>query len=208
MYINYIFVFDNYLIKKMTLLSIIKMIKNIDRNTSSLIHQCVVRPRFLELLIIPFALMFNPFVVPFIAMVIGFICPRYNKSSEAIFSPPHYMVNYIVQVLVVLIFTTIGKKVLARLRPFIPVGSERYTDFRTKETNGSMPSGDTAQAALLVFFIKYNFVELYTILGEWQFALKLITLVAFGRVFYHCHFFGDTIAGALLGWAVATFFDF
>ena len=70
-----------------------------------------------------------------------------------------------------------------------------------------MPSGDTAQAALLVFFIKYNFVEMYMMLGNWQFAAKLITLVAFGRVFYHCHYFGDTIMGALLGWAVATYFN-
>ena len=69
-----------------------------------------------------------------------------------------------------------------------------------------MPSGDTAQAALLAYFIKYNYPVLYVALGAHMFTIKLIVLVAFGRVFYHCHYFGDTIAGALLGYGVATVF--
>jgi membrane-associated phospholipid phosphatase len=47
---------------------------------------------------------------------------------------------------------------------------------------------------------------LYEALGAHTFVLKLVGLVAFGRVFYHCHFFGDTIIGALMGYAVATCF--
>lgn len=37
--------------------------------------------------------------------------------------------------------------------------------------------------------------------------LKFITLVAFARVFHHCHFFGDTIFGAAIGIIVAYGFE-
>ena len=75
-------------------------------------------------------------------------------------------------------------------------------DLRTKETNYSMPSGDAAQGSLFAFFIMYHFPYLYMSLGESTFLLKFITLVAIGRVFHHCHYFGDTIVGALFGFLV------
>jgi membrane-associated phospholipid phosphatase len=44
-------------------------------------------------------------------------------------------------------------------------------------------------------------------LGEEWFLIKFIALVSFGRIFHHCHYFGDTIIGAFLGYGVAkTFF--
>lgn len=78
---------------------------------------------------------------------------------------------------------------------------------RTKETNGALPSGDTAQAALLAYFIKYNFPKLFFMFGSNQFALRLIGLVGFARIFHHCHFIGDTLMGALLGFGIAYIFS-
>ena len=117
------------------------------------------------------------------------------------------MLNYAIQVLIVLILTTIGKKYTRRLRPEVSNESRRWVDFRTKETNGSLPSGDTAQAALLACFIRFNFPYFYESLGSDYFAFKFIILVAIARVFHHCHFFGDTFIGAAIGISVATIYS-
>ena len=107
-----------------------------------------------------------------------------------------------------LICTTVLKRATLRLRPVVPPESRRMIDFRSKETNGSMPSGDTAQAALFAFFIKYNFPALFDHLGGDYFIIKFCLLVSFARVFHHCHFFGDTIVGSFLGGVVAALFHY
>jgi membrane-associated phospholipid phosphatase len=187
----------------------------VDKAVSGLIHTAIIRPRFLEYIVLPFAFIFNPIFVPVLIFTIGFVIPKHNKplvdngDEEQIvrrFSPYHYILQYIAQILIVLILTTFKKKFFARNRPTVPSASQRTIDFRTKETNGSFPSGDTAQAALFAFFIKYNFEHIFVQLGGDFFIIKFITLVAFARVFHHCHYFGDTIAGGLLGYSVATAF--
>ena len=81
-------------------------------------------------------------------------------------------------------------------------------DLRSKETNCSMPSGDAAQAALFAFFIVYHFPYLYLSLGSASFLIKFIVLVSIGRVFHHCHYFGDTIVGAFIGFSVVAAFHY
>ena len=54
-----------------------------------------------------------------------------------------------------------------------------------------MASGDTAQAAWLAG-------TMYLTVGE-SIYLWLAPIVAFSRVYYHCHWIGDTIMGCLLG---------
>jgi|LauGreDrversion4_2_1035121.scaffolds.fasta_scaffold178971_1 hypothetical protein len=44
----------------------------------------------------------------------------------------------------------------------------------------------------------------YYEMGGPSFAAKYIFLVALGRVFYHCHYFGDTVVGASIGITVGT----
>ena len=61
---------------------------------------------------------------------------------------------------------------------------------------------------MLAFFIMYTHPYLYVALGEATFLLKFITLVAIGRVFHHCHFFGDTMFGAFIGFTVASAFHY
>ncbi len=72
-------------------------------------------------------------------------------------------------------------------------------DLRSKEVNCSMPSGDAAQGSCFAFFMCYYFPYFYTSLGATTFLIKFIALVSVGRVFHHCHYFGDTVAGAFLG---------
>ena len=52
-------------------------------------------------------------------------------------------------------------------------------------------------------FIALYFPHSYNILGGHRFAIGLVFGVASARIFYHCHYYGDTIAGALLGVAIA-----
>ena len=46
------------------------------------------------------------------------------------------------------------------------------------------------------------------IAGHDYFALRILSLVAISRVFHHCHFFGDTIMGAFIGFIVAFTFSY
>lgn len=46
-------------------------------------------------------------------------------------------------------------------------------------------------------------------LGAEKFLIRYIGLVAIARIFYHCHYFGDTIAGGILGYLIALgFYEF
>lgn len=62
---------------------------------------------------------------------------------------------------------------------------------QTEEGTFSMPSGDSSAAALfcLMFFAVLDLKLVYFILP----------LVMCGRVYYHCHWFGDTIVGVAVG---------
>ena len=66
-----------------------------------------------------------------------------------------------------------------------------------------MPSGDTTQAAQFMAFVSLYLPNLYELLGGYAFAAGLVFIVASARVFYHCHFYGDTIVGAVLGVMIA-----
>ena len=54
-----------------------------------------------------------------------------------------------------------------------------------------MPSGDTSAAGVLCFIVVYT-VQLPAI-------YFILPLVALGRVYYQCHWFGDTIIGTIIG---------
>jgi membrane-associated phospholipid phosphatase len=63
----------------------------------------------------------------------------------------------------------------------------------------SMPSGDAAAAALFCF--------LYATMVNLPLVYLLLPLVMLGRVYYHCHWFGDTFFGAVVGtlWGLVAF---
>ena len=73
---------------------------------------------------------------------------------------------------------------------------------RTRETNCSMPSGDSAQAALYSFYIMNNFPKGFIVLGGVLGSAQFLLAVTFSRVYFHCHYLGDTIVGMIIGVAV------
>ena len=60
-----------------------------------------------------------------------------------------------------------------------------------EEGTFSMPSGDSAAAALFCY-LYFNVVGLHA-------TYVILPLVMLGRVYYHCHWLGDTIMGAIVG---------
>ena len=75
---------------------------------------------------------------------------------------------------------------------------------RTRETNCSMPSGDAAQASLMTMFVIINYQNCYKILGGPLGISQFVMLVCFSRVWFHCHYLGDTMVGTFLGSFVAS----
>lgn len=65
-----------------------------------------------------------------------------------------------------------------------------------------MPSGDCSAAALFCFIVG-------TIL-DLPGVYLILPFVMCGRVYYHCHWFGDTIIGVLVGtfWGVLAYTQF
>ena len=67
--------------------------------------------------------------------------------------------------------------------------------FRKKEKNFSFPSGDAIQSALFVFYLHHLGLPL-------PFLAVFHVGVCFGRVYYMCHWFMDTIASTFLGFFI------
>ena len=201
----------------------------VDRKLSGYVHSCVIKPRVLELIIFPFAVLFQPFLVPVLLAAVGIFMPvledaqrtRYRAAGVTLpvdfededfgykshlSKPATVMAQYLVMMGVLLLLVLVLKRLFGRIRPAVPVDSRRMVNLRSLENNCSFPSGDTAQGALLAFFIMYNYPYLYVALGEGTFLAKFISMVAIGRVFHHCHFFGDTVFGAAIGFGVAAAF--
>ena len=81
---------------------------------------------------------------------------------------------------------------LRRERPTLRSDTTRLSDLRAKEVGTyAMPSADSAAAAIFCFLIT---VEL-----KMPLVYILLPLVMLGRVYYQCHWVGDTLVGFLLG---------
>ena len=91
--------------------------------------------------------------------------------------------------------SSVLKAALARPRPPVGATPRRRCDLRTAESNAAMPSGDVAQAAAMGVALALT--------TRWPGWLALVPATAFGRVYFGCHWLGDTLAGAALGSAVA-----
>lgn len=84
------------------------------------------------------------------------------------------------------------KYTIKRERPKRRADSTRISDLRSKETGTfAMPSGDTSAAAV--------FCALVTIEMGMPYIYILMPFVMLGRVYYQCHWIGDTIVGLLVG---------
>jgi membrane-associated phospholipid phosphatase len=163
-------------------MNILKNIDNVDKYLSSFIHNLEL-PRIVEYIIYTFARMFNPDLVTcyFVIMLIESVLDK----------DPFFVILPIKQTLAVFAFTTWLKKYTARPRPVKKDKLKRVRDLRQYELNHSMPSGDSAQAGnfALILFVNYD-----TMLGFY-----IVPFVMFARMFYFCHYLGDTIVGCISG---------
>ena len=175
---------------------VLSILDDIDRRASNAIHKLDLVPP-LDQFVTLCGYIFNrpPLFFPY-AIMLCFGVPYLEKQYT---SPIFYLSHYVQCLLTVLVITTLSKKVIKRPRPVAPNMIKRSFDLRGFEFNNSMPSGDTAQAALLYLMLcKISTVAiLYS-----SMLFLLVPLVALGRVYHHCHWIGDTIVGAAIGYAV------
>lgn len=112
------------------------------------------------------------------------------------------------------------KRWIHRLRPAPYVLSKRLLNLRSLERTHALPSGDSAQAALWATLL-YCRLKQACAQGAGDGAedilhpvaqasalhaariFLLVPCVMFGRVFYGCHWIGDTLLGAAVGFAWA-----
>ena len=114
-----------------------------------------------------------------------------------------FMFIYFITALAMISTVQLLKISLKRARPepspnAIRIGSLRNAELGTY----SMPSGDAAAAALFCY-LYYSMLKLPAV-------YLILPLVMLGRVYYHCHWFGDTIVGVLIGtfWGIIAYAKF
>jgi membrane-associated phospholipid phosphatase len=178
---------------------ILRALERLDQELSLPIHRCSPG-RWADWLIVIPGLWFSDFGVP-LWLVLSFF-----------FAPIRFFALVLSGTLVTLFFSNSLKVVAGRRRPGAHVMGHRIVDLRTRERNNAMPSGDTAQsAAWTSIFLWYMSASPSSALFglappfPWLWlVLAVPPLTAFGRVYYSCHWVGDTIAGAALGATVGT----
>lgn len=75
-----------------------------------------------------------------------------------------------------------------------------------------MPSGDAIQSALFVtylYFLMENEAVLVNNFPHWRLGLAIFHVgVCWGRVYFMCHWFGDTFVATLLGVIIGNFMNY
>ena len=102
-----------------------------------------------------------------------------------------YLITFVANILV----TVVSKKFFARPRPTnkdFPRTSKSLF-FRNKQSNHSLPSGDTMQAVNLAWFLC-----IYGNSNAFLLFIPVCLMVAYSRVYLCCHYISDTIIGGLL----------
>lgn len=163
----------------------IRWLDSLDKRSSSCLHE--LDSSALTIALYPFALFFNYKFFLLHIILISFVC------RESIIYPLAYILTVIISVAM-----TLGlKQTLKRLRPIPNPLQNKPMTFRLMETNNSMPSGDSMQAAVFTYYIllPLGHLSIYVLLGE----ILFIVLIGLARVYYRCHYFGDVMVGAVLG---------
>ena len=140
-------------------------------------------------------------------MVIGFDHKLRNLPAPNWEEKVGFSILYALHAIAVICTTGPLKAILKRPRPENPKDSSdplkketaRFFNLRGHEHNKSMPSGDTAQSAAYASFICFYLPGIFALLGGNFLRIRLICTVALARVFFHCHYIGDTIFGAFVG---------
>ncbi len=167
--------------------TLLTILDKLDKSTSHYIH-CLTLPTPLEYPIYLCARLFNPdFISTYLITIL--LTKSYLHNDNYFFLKP------LTHTLTCLIITLLLKKHFARPRPLNRLNIKRITNLRKHESNCSMPSGDSLQAA--------NFaVIIYSYYGN-TLGFSIVPLVMFARIFYHCHYIFDTIVGILIGFSLS-----
>jgi membrane-associated phospholipid phosphatase len=152
------------------------------------IHKSTITGGIFEYLMAVFAVSFNNEIVAFV-------------YALGLFHLPHGIKIFILCALLPssgLLVTLVLKRKISRIRPplFIPRAQALIFDFRGREKNHSMPSGDSLQATLF-----WNLMAHFQVVSGWTAAI-LAFFTMFARVYYMCHYPTDTFLGAFVGFAV------
>ena len=70
---------------------------------------------------------------------------------------------------------------------------------RDREHGKSMPSGDSCAAAFLMGVYLWFYGNVLPL-------ILVLPMVCMGRVYVHCHWFGDTIVGSIMGLWICYYF--
>ena len=168
--------------------NILSKIDSFDKKISNYIHTLELN-KVLENIIYIFARLFNPDIMIIFYLSILFYQMVIKKNY-------FYIIKPLIHLTVTLILTSILKYSFKRPRPEINSKVKRLDNLRKKEKNFSMPSGDSMQAAnfaiVALFYFNISF-----------FGFLILPFVMFARIFYFCHYFFDTLVGALIGGGVS-----
>ena len=137
--------------------------------------------------------------------IVSFIFPLFQHKRQAYYAV-YYMFQYFAQAMTAFITCVMAKKHFKRPRPSVKNVPKRYFNIRGKEIDCSWPSGDTAQSGIFALFLWQNMYDLVIRIPGgmgWYLLFFWVLHVAFGRIFFHCHYIGDTIGGYLVAWFVA-----
>ena len=146
---------------------------------------------FLNHIIFLFAILFNNPV----ALTIPAYYIYYTSSLNT-----KIFLSYLIMSGITLMITLIMKKKMGRSRPIFPEKTlKKSRRLRKKESNNSMPSGDSMQAGLFAIFC-------YLYLDN-PYLFCIVPIVMYGRVHFCCHYIGDTLVGAIIGICIPLFFD-
>ena len=160
----------------------------LDKKISNYIHTLELNI-ILENIIYIFGRLFNPDIMTIFYLSVLFYQMIINKNY-------FYIIKPLIHLTVALILTMILKYSFKRPRPEINSKVKRLHNLRIKEKNFSMPSGDSMQAAnfaiVALFYFHISFL-----------GFLIIPFVMFARIFYFCHYFFDTLVGALIGGGIS-----
>ena len=159
-----------------------------DKKISKKIHNLELNT-ILENIIYIFARLFNADIITIFYISLLLYQSFFNKNY-------YYIIKPVIHVIVVFILTGLLKYSFKRPRPEINKNVKRIYNIRKKENNFAMPSGDSMQAAnfavITLFYFNLSFC-----------GFLLLPFVMFARIFYFCHYFFDTLIGALVGGGVS-----
>lgn len=168
----------------------IRTLDSLDKKASSRLHD--LDSSIFTIFLYPFALFFN-----YKLFIVHIILIALISRESTIF------IAYILTVIGSVAMTLFLKQNLKRMRPIPNPLQTKPMSFRFMETNNSMPSGDSMQAAVFTYYICFAFFEMTPL--QILIAILFIILIGLARVYYRCHYFGDVVVGGILGYINAIF---